>query len=72
MSSLTLPFWARVFAASPQARTDPPRRKSRAPVFVHDAVMPFRGETLLSHMLRQDLARLEAEEGTAQDDPFRR
>jgi hypothetical protein len=44
--------------ADAAARTDPPTPRCRAPVFIHDAATPWRGETLLSAMLRADMARL--------------
>lgn len=48
--SLHQPFWR--VAPSAQARTGPARRPRRAPVFIHDAVTPWRGETMLLSMLR--------------------
>lgn len=36
-------------------RTDPPPRRVAQPVFIHDAITPWRGETLLSVRLREDL-----------------
>lgn len=35
------------------ATTGPDNRKRRAPVFIHDAVTPWGGETLLLSLLRQ-------------------
>ncbi len=61
MTVAALPFWARFVApaARPaaQARTAPSRAKTGGPVFIHDAVTPYRGETVLSAMLRADLQR---------------
>lgn len=58
MSVAVLPFWQSFRARSATnetARTDPPRSPPRQPVFIYDAVTPWRGETLLSHALRADL-----------------
>lgn len=61
MTSAALPFWARLAAPAAnhpaQARTAPSPRKAHGPVFIHDAVTPYRGETMLSAMLRADLER---------------
>lgn len=58
MIALTLPFWTRVLAsAAPpaEARRAPPRPRRSGPVFIHDAITPCRGETLLSLMLRREI-----------------
>jgi hypothetical protein len=52
---LALPFWAR--AAKDSARTAPNRTRHRAPVFIGDAVVPWRGETLLLALLREQALR---------------
>ena len=66
MTALALPFWAR-FAAptvppAAEARTAQTRPKAHGPVFIHDAVTPYRGETLLSALLRADLERAMGED----------
>ena len=40
--------------AEASARSGPAPRKPRQPVFIHDAIMPWRGETLLLAILRAD------------------
>ena len=61
MTVAALPFWARLAApaARPAAevRTAPSRPKPAGPVFIHDAVTSYRGETMLSAILRADLER---------------
>ena len=39
----------------PRARTAPTPTPRPDPIFIHDAITPYRGETLLSAMLRADL-----------------
>jgi len=51
------------------ARSGKPKQRRAAPVFIHDAVLPWRDETLLLTLLRDEaLARLEEE----QPEPSRR
>ncbi len=53
MIALPLPFFAPSWSAAP-ARKPAPTRTS-GPIFIHDAVIPCQGETLLSLMLKRDL-----------------
>jgi hypothetical protein len=63
MTALSLPLWARLawpaVPATSQVRAAPPRRPRPQPIFIHDAITPCAGETLLSVMLRCDLERLD-------------
>lgn len=64
MTALTLPFWARFWPqAKPRAQvqTASDRPSRREPIFIHDAITPCHGETLLSLMLRRELAELEGQ-----------
>lgn len=59
MTAATLPVWTRLWPrAAPLAetRTAPTQPRGGGPVFIHDAITPVRGETLLGVMLRRDLA----------------
>ncbi|MFC3612463.1 hypothetical protein ACFORG_01710 [Lutimaribacter marinistellae] len=48
------PFWVLSKPAERTAtRTGPPPRKS-APVFIHDAIMPWQGTTLLYAQMRRE------------------
>ena len=65
MTTATLPFWARFipsFADDTAAQSAPARPRRSEPVFIYDAVTPCQGETLLSLMLKCDLAALEADD----------
>ena len=61
MFASSAPFWFRVSwptLTRPAQATSAPQAPRRAgPVFIHDAVTPYRGETLLSAMLRADIER---------------
>ncbi|WP_170755222.1 hypothetical protein [Ruegeria lacuscaerulensis] len=48
--ALTPPFWAP--SQDADTSTSPERKPLRAPVFIHDAVIPWRDETLLLKLLR--------------------
>ncbi|WP_121061336.1 hypothetical protein [Chachezhania antarctica] len=41
--------------ARPVATQAPGKGRAREPVFIHDAIVPWQGETLLLAMLRKDL-----------------
>lgn len=43
-------------AAKSVSRNDPPKPRRAPPVFIHDAITPCQGETLLSLMLKRDIA----------------
>ncbi|WP_170785172.1 hypothetical protein [Ruegeria lacuscaerulensis] len=45
-------FWAPKQDAATDSATGPERKPLRAPVFIHDAVIPWRDETLLLKLLR--------------------
>ena len=68
MTAATFPFWARFALDAPaqsSARTAPAPKRKGGPVFIHDAVTPCQGETVLSLMLKRDLAALEADDTEA-------
>ncbi|RLJ99881.1 hypothetical protein [Ruegeria conchae] len=48
--AITPPFWG--FLTDSDATTGPPTKPMRAPVFINDAVIPWRDETLLLKLLR--------------------
>ncbi|KIC45110.1 MAG: hypothetical protein AB3N07_00165 [Ruegeria sp.] len=48
--ALTPPIWA--VSKDTDTTTGPPTKPLRAPVFIHDAVIPWRDETLLLKLLR--------------------
>ncbi|KIC38682.1 hypothetical protein RA27_19890 [Ruegeria sp. ANG-R] len=48
--AISPPFW--VFSTDSDTTTGPPPKPMRAPVFIHDAVIPWRDETLLLKLLR--------------------
>ncbi len=54
-SVLKAPFWAlpKKTVNAVDTTTKPPARR-RAPVFIHDAVIPWQGDTLLLAELRRD------------------
>ncbi len=52
--ALTAPIWA--LSQDAEASTGPERRPLRAPVFINDAVIPWRDETLLLKLLRDQAA----------------
>ena len=57
MATLTAPTRWWFFSAPEQRsdeRTDPPAPAPDLPVFIYDAVTPFKGETLLLARLRAD------------------
>ena len=62
-TALFLPF-RRVARRLPRAGPVPEPRRARAPVFITDAVTPWRGETLLLSLLR-DQARADADDQTS-------
>jgi hypothetical protein len=45
-------FWPVLSGAPGRATAGPRQEPRRAPVFIHDAVTPWRGETLLLSILR--------------------
>lgn len=47
---LTFPFWSN-WTVLDKTETAPPKPRP-APVFIHDAVMPWQGETVLLKLLR--------------------
>lgn len=49
------PWFARRAPERVAERSDPPLPTVSQPVFIHDAITPWRGETLLSVRLRADL-----------------
>ena len=48
-------FWTWLAGPAPQAKTGPEPKPRRAPVFIHDAVVPWKGSTLLCEMMLRDL-----------------
>ena len=48
-------LWAWLAGPAPQARTGPARKPRPAPIFIHDAVVPWKGSTVLCEMMLQDL-----------------
>ncbi|WP_170571503.1 hypothetical protein [Ruegeria atlantica] len=48
--AVRLPFWTS--SRDSDAATGPGRKPLRAPVFIHDAVTPWRQETLLLKLMR--------------------
>ncbi len=48
--AITPPLWA--FSKDTDTATGPPSKPMRAPVFIHDAVIPWRDETLLLKLMR--------------------
>ena len=66
MTIAALPFWvsllSRTKGADSAARTDPPLQPGPGPVLIHDAITPWRGETLLSSRLKADIDRALAED----------
>ncbi len=48
--AITPPLWA--FSKDADTTTGPPPKPMRASVFIHDAVIPWRDETLLLKLLR--------------------
>lgn len=50
-----LPLWHRVLSDPSQDATRPGHRRRPAPVFIHDAVTPWRDETVLLKMLREQV-----------------
>ena len=54
-SVLRAPFWALPKTAETSANsTTGPAPRRRAPIFIHDAIIPWQGETLLLAELRKD------------------
>jgi len=53
--TLTFPFW-RIGARDEKTAYAPPKPKP-APVFIHDAVLPWQGETVLLKLLRDQAYR---------------
>jgi hypothetical protein len=51
-----LPPWHRLLYDPSQDATRPGPRRRNAPVFIHDAVTPWRDETVLLKMLRDQSA----------------
>jgi hypothetical protein len=49
--ALSIPFWNTVPGA--KEATGPDRKPRRAPVFIHDSVTPWGGETMLLSILRR-------------------
>ena len=47
-------FWAWLAGAEAQTKTGPERKARPGPIFIHDAVQTWRGETLLLDILRRD------------------
>ncbi|WP_422176854.1 hypothetical protein [Aestuariivita sp.] len=47
-------FWAWFSRSQAPATTGPKRRARPGPIFIHDAVVPYRGSTLLLEILRRD------------------
>jgi hypothetical protein len=53
--TLTFPIW---FGRTTAEKTDvSPSKPKPAPVFIHDAVMPWQGETMLLKLLRDQAYR---------------
>ncbi|MEX0306333.1 MAG: hypothetical protein AB3N12_03000 [Ruegeria sp.] len=52
--AITPPFWT--LSQESDTATGPPPKPMRAPVFIHDAVIPWRDETLLLKLLRDQVA----------------
>ncbi len=48
--AITPPLWT--FSTDSDTATGPPNKPLRAPVFINDAVIPWRDETLLLKLLR--------------------
>ncbi len=48
--AISPPLWA--FSKDTDTTTNPPPKPMRAPVFIHDAIIPWRDETLLLKLLR--------------------
>jgi len=54
MSSVLSSFWS-FLVLRVEVSFDPPPEPTASPVFIHDAVSPWRGETMLCAMMRRDL-----------------
>lgn len=52
--ALSFPF--RAVAQKTETTTGPPPKPQRAPVFIHDAVTPWRDETMLLKLMRDQTA----------------
>ncbi|WP_170346718.1 hypothetical protein [Ruegeria atlantica] len=52
----TLTPFAWTFSSDAEVSTSPERKPLRAPVFIHDAVTPWRDETMLLKLLRAQAA----------------
>jgi hypothetical protein len=57
-------FWFRLARNHAQAKTGPEPVKKPGPVFIHDAVLPVNGTTMLYEVMRKDAA-----DQSDQDDP---
>lgn len=53
--TVTFPFWRA--RPAPDKVTTAPSKPKPAPVFIHDAVVPWRGETVLLKLLRDQAHR---------------
>lgn len=52
-------LWAWLTGPAPQAKTGPERQHYAGPIFIHDAVVPWKSSTVLYEMLRRDLEEAE-------------
>lgn len=48
-------IWAWLAGPAPQAKTGPDIKPRPAPIFIHDAVVPWKGSTVLCEMMLEDM-----------------
>ncbi len=50
-------FWSWLAGPQAQATTGPERKPRPGPIFIHDAVLPWNGTTMLCEILKEDAER---------------
>lgn len=56
MIALHASFWNRFVVGKPASVAHAPQKRRPAPVFIHDAITPWRDETMLLRLLRDSAA----------------